>query len=159
MTLQTPFLHLTSWNNTEAFPASLGLGLQVLPLLIPPCQMRQMYALGSACVVPCTLCPLDIQGFDYMSLTRKVVVLHPAPLYCQTLPIPGILAEWCLLLLPCTSKFQRCKQATYPGELGLCGMVLSLPLSSSSTGCMPEVGAHGPEPRTHHSHLCTGGKV
>ena len=153
MTPQTPFLHLASWNNAEAFQASLGPGLQILPLFLPLHQMRQMSMLGSACVVPCMLCPLDVQGFDYMSLTQKVVVLHPAPLYCQTLPTPGVLAEWCLLLIPHTPKFQRCKRATYPRELGLCGMILGLPLSSSSTGCTPEVGAHGPEPRTHHGHL------
>ena len=75
MTPQTPFLHLVSWNNAEAFQASLGLGLQVSPLLLPPCQKGQMYMLGSTCVVPCMLCPLDIQGFDYMSLTRKLVAL------------------------------------------------------------------------------------
>ena len=52
-----------------------------------------MYVLGSAYVVPCMLCLLDIQGFDYMFLTQKVVALHLATLYCQTLPTPGVLAE------------------------------------------------------------------
>ena len=98
-------------------------------------------------------------NFTLLSLTQKVVVPHLALLHCQTLPMPGILAEWCLLLIPHTPKFRRCKRATYPGGLGLHGVIPSLPLSSDSTGCMPEVGAYGLELGTHHCHPCSGGKV
>ena len=159
MTLQTPFLHLTSWNNAEVFQASLGPGLQILTLLLPPHQMRQMYALGSICVVLCMLCPLDVLKFDYKSRTQKVVAFHLAPLHCQIQPTPGVLAEWCPLPILHTLRFQGCKWATYPRELGLCSMILSLPLSSCSTCCMPGVGAHGPEPITHHGHRHTGERV
>ena len=47
--------------------------------------------------------------------------------------------------------------ATYPGGLGLCGMILGLPLSSGNTGCMLEAGAHDPKPMIHHGHPCAGG--
>ena len=147
MTLQTPFSCHASWNNAEAFQA-LVLGLQVLPLMLPACQKRQMFKLGSTYVVPCTLCSLDIQGFDYTFLTRKVVALHPAPLHCQTLPT----------LNEC-SKVLKVQAGNLSRGVGPVWHDPLPPLSSDSTGCTPEVGAHGPEPRTHHIHPHPDGKV
>ena len=72
--------------------------------------------------------------------------------------MPGVPSEWCRLLILHAPNFQRCKRAAYPGELGLCGTIPGLPLSSNSTGCMPEAGAHGLELKTHHSHPRTGGQ-
>ena len=50
-------------------------------------------------------------------------------------------------------------RATYPGGLGLCGVILGLTLSYGSTSCMPEAGAHDPKPRIHCSHPRTGGRA
>ena len=116
MTLQTPFSHLAPWNSAEASQASLVLGLQVLPLMLLPHQNRQMFELDSAYVVPCTLCLLDVQGLDCTFPTRKVVALHPAPLYYQTLPMLGILTEWCLLFTPHAPEFQGASGQPFQGS-------------------------------------------
>ena len=125
-------------------------------LLLHPCQMRLMYTLDSAFVVPSMPCPLGIIKFDHNSRTLKVVALFLALWHCQIQPTPGILAGQCPLHRLHTPRFLVCNQAVNPGVLGLCGSVIpGLPQSSCSTCCMPGVEDRGPRLITYHSHQCT----
>ena len=55
------------------------------------------------------------------------------------------------------SKVWKVHSGNISRGLGLCGMTLRLPLSSGSTGCVLEAGAHDPRPKIHHGHPCAGG--
>ena len=83
------------------------------------CAKRCRCPQGSAYALLCMPCWLGILRFDRTFQTRKVEVLHPVPLYYQTLPMLIAPAGWYLVPALHAPGFGKSRQAACPVGLHL----------------------------------------